>query len=333
MPAGWAKFGRTAAAGVVLGLVLAAGVEAASIFFGRNLHVVIPGQAYRCAQLSHDKLVGTIRDHGVRTVINLRGTGPGQAWYDAESRATFDADVAQEDVTLSAYKLPSPDELRRLINVFDHCEYPILFHCRQGVDRTGLAATLLLLLRTDATLAEARRQLSLRYGHVPIGPTWVMFQCLGLYEDWLRRQGREHSPDGLREWADRGYCPAHLRGRLELVELPDHFRIGVAAVVRVRAVNTSPEPWHLHPGTETGIHVRFLVYGPDLKQVQLGQAGLFEATVPPGGSIDLTLVVDPPRLPGTYFLTADLADGNRYAFTQFGNDPLELKMNVGVAAP
>ena len=103
--------------------------------------------------------------------------------------------------------MPAPDELRRLVDVIDHAEYPILFHCRQGVDRTGLAAVLVLLLRTDATPAEARRQLSLRYGHIKFGPTWCMLRFFDLYDAWLQRQGRTHSPDVLREWADRGYCP------------------------------------------------------------------------------------------------------------------------------
>src|SRR5438067_2356906 len=80
------------------------------------------------------------------------------------------------------------------------------------------AAALLLLLKTDATPAQARGQLGLRYGHVAAGPTWVMLKFFDLYDDWLRRQGRAHTPAALREWADHGYCPGNVRGRLELLE-------------------------------------------------------------------------------------------------------------------
>lgn len=329
----FAKIGRATAWGVVLGLSAAVAAEAGATFFGRNWHAVIPGQVYRCAQLSHDQLLDGIQKNGVRTVINLRGTSPDFDWYLGESRATRDADICQEDITFSAYRLPSPDELRRLIDVFDHAEYPLLLHCRQGVDRTGLASALVLLLKTEATPTEARQQLGPRYGHVPIGPTACMLQCLDLYETWLREQGRPHSPNALREWADRGYCPAYLRGRLELVEMPQHLRAGVPAAIRVRAVNTSPLPWHLHPGTETGVHVRFLLFGPDRKLVHLGRAGQFEATVPPGGGIDLTLALPPLAVPGQHWLLADLADANRFAFSQFGNAPLELTFTLGAAAP
>lgn len=333
MPAGWTKFGRLAGWGIVLGLTAAAATEAGTIFLGRNWHVVIPGQVYRSAQLSYDQLLDSVRGNGIRTVVNLRGTCPDFDWYLGETRATRDADVGQEDVTLCACRLPSPDELRRLVDVIDHAEYPLLFHCRQGVDRTGLAAVLVLLLRTDASPAEARRQLSLRYGHVSIGPTWCMTRFFDLYDGWLRRQGRAHSPAAVREWADGGYCPDYLRGRLELIAPPEPLRAGMPAAIRIRAVNTSPEPWHLHPGTETGVHVRFQVFGPDSLSVQTGRAGQFEATVPPGGAVELTLALAPPGRPGPYCVRAELMDGNRFAFSQFGCDPLELALTVGDPAP
>ena len=333
MPAGWTKFGRAAAWGVVLGLSAAVAAEAGATFFGRNWHAIIPGQAYRCAQLSHDQLLDSIHKSGIRTVVNLRGSSPDFDWYLGESRATRDADIDQEDITFSAYRLPSPDELRRLIDVIDHAKYPLVLHCRQGVDRTGLASALLLLLRTDATPKEARRQLGPRYGHVPIGPTWCMLECLDLYETWLQEQGRSHSPDALREWADHGYCPSYLRGRLELIEMPPALRVGTPTAIRIRATNTSPLPWHLHPGTESGIHVRFILFGPDQNIFHIGRAGQFEATVPAGGSVNLTVALPPFVVPGQYRLWADLADGNRCAFSQFGNTPLELALTVGAATP
>jgi hypothetical protein len=328
MPAGWRQFGRAAARGVVIGLTAVVAVEAGTTFFGRNWHVLLPGLAYRSAQLSYPQLLDAARRHGIRTVVNLRGTGPIYDWYLGESRATCDADVGQEDVTLSALRLPAPDEFRRLVDVLDHAEYPILLHCRQGVDRTGLASAVLLLLHTDATPVEARKQLGPRYGHVRIGPTRCMLQFFDLYDDWLRREGREHSPATLREWADHGYCPGHVRGRLELTDA-GKATVGHPVALHVRAVNTSPEPWRLHPGTETGVHVRYLVFDPEWRLVQTGRAGQFEATVAAGGAVDLTLAVNPLPGPGRYMVVADLVDGNRCSFTQLGSQPLELPLVVG----
>ncbi len=333
MPARWTKFGRMAAWGIVLGLTTAAITEAGTIFFGRNWHVVIPGQIYRSAQLSHDELLDAVQTNGIRTVVNLRGTSPEFDWYLGESRATRDANIGQEDVTLCACRLPSPDELRRLVDVIDHAEYPLLFHCRQGVDRTGLAAALALLLRTDANPAEARRQLSLRYGHVSIGPTWCMLRFFDLYDAWLQRHGRDHSAAAVREWADGGYCPDYLRGRLELIGFPAPLRVGAPAAIRIRAVNTSTEPWHLHPGTDTGVYVRFQMCDSNGVIGPAGRAGLFEATIPPGESVDLTLALPPPAHAGPHSVRAELMDANRFAFSQFGNPPLDFAVTVGELAP
>src|SRR5438128_1483969 len=106
---------------VILGWLL-------SIFVGSNAHAVIDGRVYRTAQLDGDDLAGYIREKNIRTVINLRGHCPEMDWYMAEAAACTAAGVSQEDITLSANRLPPPTELRRLIDVLDHTEYPILFH-------------------------------------------------------------------------------------------------------------------------------------------------------------------------------------------------------------
>src|SRR5262245_21605521 len=102
MLARWAQFGRAAGRGIVLGLVAAVAVEAGSVFLGRNWHDLLPGAAYRSAQLTPDQLAAAVHEHAIRTVVNLRGTCPTADWYLDESRATSDVDVGQEDVTLSA---------------------------------------------------------------------------------------------------------------------------------------------------------------------------------------------------------------------------------------
>jgi protein tyrosine phosphatase (PTP) superfamily phosphohydrolase (DUF442 family) len=320
---------RAAARGVALGLAAALAVEVGWSVLNHNWHAILPGRAYRCGQLSPAQLADRGRHYGIRTVINLRGLCPDQDWYLGESRATGALDIAQEDITLSAYHLPAPDELRRLVDVLDHAEYPILIHCRQGVDRTGLASALLLLLQPDVPLPVARRQLSLRYGHVALGPTKTLGQFFDLYEEWLRERGESHSPAALRAWAAGGYCPGYCRGRLELLTPPaGPLPAGEPAALLVRAHNTSPRAWPLRPGTEAGVHVRFLVFDPDWKLVQVGRAGQLLADVPPGGRIDLTLALAAPPRPGHYFLLADLLDRNQCSFSQLGGEPLELEFQV-----
>ncbi|MBL8794030.1 MAG: tyrosine-protein phosphatase, partial [Planctomycetia bacterium] len=188
-PRGWL---RAAWYGCCAGLLAALGVQLWHITLGNNFRTVVPGQVYRCAQLTEAELEQAIRRHGIRTVINLRGMGVGCDWYLDESRATARCDASQEDVNFSAGRLPPTSELRLLLRALDHGEYPILVHCRQGVDRTGLVSALVLLLYTDATLDDARQELRLCYGHVPLGRTVRMHGFFDLYEDWLKQQGVPH---------------------------------------------------------------------------------------------------------------------------------------------
>lgn len=323
---------------VLLLLVFAVTAEALRVLVGNNQHEVIPGLVYRCNQPSPAGLRSTIADKGIRTVINLRGFGPYMAWYQGEARTTCAAGISQEDITLSALRLPPPAELRRLIEVLDNTEYPILIHCKAGADRTGLAATIVLLLYTDATLSQARRQLWPRYGHFRFGRAAAMDDFFDRYEAWLA--GRPHTPELFRDWALHHYSPGPARGTLRMADgLPDDAPRPATAdqwlALPIRATNTSTEAWEFKPGNYAGIHVAFVVQSETRGEVYKGQAGLFRRTVPPGASLDLTLAIPPLKVPGQYIVKADLIDATGAAvpirtatFYQFGNDPLMVFVEV-----
>src|SRR4051812_42767439 len=102
---------------LVVALVGAFSVEAGSGLVGTNFHVIMPGKAYRCAQPGPDDLREWVEKYGIKTVVNLRGCCSPFEWYVEESRGTAQFDIAQEDITFSAGRLPSPQELRRLVQV------------------------------------------------------------------------------------------------------------------------------------------------------------------------------------------------------------------------
>src|SRR5437764_3788361 len=104
--------------------VLPFGAEAYRVMFGSNFHAVVPGRIYRCSQPSAQALDRLIAEHGIRTVINLRGSCDPFPWYLDEARATHRHNVSQEDICFSAGRLPAVPELRRLVEVLDHTEYP-----------------------------------------------------------------------------------------------------------------------------------------------------------------------------------------------------------------
>src|SRR6185369_17020498 len=101
---------------------------------------------------------------------------------------------------LSAKRHPPPSEIRRLIEVFDRTEYPVILHCARGSDRTGLASAVAVLLLTDGGLPAARRQMWPRYGHLNAGRTALLDLFFDYYEAALASRGETHTPDRFRKW-------------------------------------------------------------------------------------------------------------------------------------
>jgi hypothetical protein len=314
--------------GCIVGVLLVVvGIAINDTFLG-NFHTVIPGRVYRSAQQTAEDLEVTCREKDIRTVINLRGCCAADKWYLDECRVTHRLNIAQEDISLSAMRLPSTSEVRRLVEVLDHCEYPVLFHCYRGADRTGLASTVARLLQDGVTLNEATEQLGIFYGHVRIGRTYHIDRFFELYDDWLKEQGLQHSPEVFRRWAMAGYCPGECRAALELLNTPPHLVRGKQMALVLRARNTSIKSWRLRPETNAGIHALFTLFDEHGAIIHEGRAGLFNAEVPQGGSIDLTLALPAVALPGKVRLFVDMVDEQHCSFFQAGSEPLELELEV-----
>jgi hypothetical protein len=317
--------------GLLAGAALALALEAGRVLVGTNFHTVIPGAFYRGSQPSAASLESFVRAHGIRTVVNLRGCCDPMPWYLEECRAGARLELSQEELGLSAGRLPPPQAVRELIAIMDHSERPVLFHCHKGADRTGLASTMALLLYTDVDLPEARGQLGPRYGHLPLGRTQNIDRFFDLYEEWLAARAARHTPGMFRLWAEQEYCPGECRCAIEIVEpreRPVRVPRGRPFAVRVRCVNTSVKPWRLRPGTNAGVHCLFVLLDLDDRPLSEGRAGLFDAEVPPGGHVDLTLALPPFRGPGRYRLRVDMADEQHAKFFQEGSEPAFCELEV-----
>jgi protein tyrosine phosphatase (PTP) superfamily phosphohydrolase (DUF442 family) len=319
---------RSCGWGALTGFVLVVAVIVIPMVGNDHLHAVQNGRVYRSAQMSPKRLEEVIRRLGIRTVVNLRGACPDFDWYRQECRVTAHTDISQEDVTFSAIRLPPKSEVRRLIEILDRAEYPILLHCRQGVDRTGLASAIVRLLDSNSSLADAEKQLSIAYGYVAWNGTESMREFLRLYRDWLERLPSVHTPELFRYWATVEYCPGLRRGRLEscngdAITLQAHQ----GATLPVRVTNTSTLVWQLRRGVGWGVRVEYSLLDASRKLVFQGRAGLVEQTIGPGESNDLPIGL-PPLHPGHYCLYADLIGPDGNAFCQFGNDPLMVSVSV-----
>lgn len=163
---------RTRPLRVSLAVLLTAGsflgAYAGYLQLSGNFHTVIAGELYRSAQPSPAQLENYVREHGIKTVINLRGPKDNAQWYVQEVAAARRLDVWHIDFGMSATKILSPQRADELVAIMKSAPKPILIHCQAGADRTGLASVIYSKQIAGVGEDVAERQLSFYYGHVSI---------------------------------------------------------------------------------------------------------------------------------------------------------------------
>lgn len=125
--------------------VIATAFLMASLAGCLNFHVVEDGKVYRSAQPSRAQLAGIIEEQGIKTVLFLRKSDPGDLSFEISYQTTIDAGAAFIRYPLSAHRYPSQKQLLDLWKIFATAEYPLLLHCRGGADRAGLASAVYIL--------------------------------------------------------------------------------------------------------------------------------------------------------------------------------------------
>jgi protein tyrosine phosphatase (PTP) superfamily phosphohydrolase (DUF442 family) len=164
----------------------------------------VDDQLWRSAQPNPSDIEHFARQ-GVRTVVNLRGGREHGAW-PLQKEACEAHGLALEEITLRSREAPDREMLLSLPAFFAGLRYPALAHCKSGADRAGLFAALYLLVHLGASAAEAKQQLSWRYGHARMAPTGVLDVFLETYE----REG-EARGIGFIDWVRDHYDPAAVK--------------------------------------------------------------------------------------------------------------------------
>jgi protein tyrosine/serine phosphatase len=180
--------------GVIAGL--------AAVWFGHryaigNVHTVEPGVLYRSGTLSGHTLQSLIDDKGIRTIINLRGANPGKVWYDTKVAIAAAANVAYINVRMSAHRVPSDETIQSLVSAMATAQRPVLIHCEAGADRSSFASAVFAYLELGRPLAEARRQMTLYYGH----ETWTDWRKAAMgraFEVVVQRFAPGRAPEAAR---------------------------------------------------------------------------------------------------------------------------------------
>jgi protein tyrosine/serine phosphatase len=177
----------------------------------QNAHQISP-RMWRSNQPSPAQLAVWRDQHGIRTVVNLRGDN--QASYTVLEKDAC-ARLGLDLVFLPTESRGGPhvDRLQRAREAFETMAYPALMHCKSGADRAGSMSVFYLHLIEGVPIATARQQLAARYLHVEAGKTGILGY---FWDEWARAQ-----PDVLAhgrtfwDWLESDYDRDALKARFK----------------------------------------------------------------------------------------------------------------------
>ena len=166
-----------------------------------NLHQ-IDAQMWRSNQPTPGRVEQAAKA-GIKTIINLRGPRNDGGW-NLEAEACKKANITLIDFTTRSRAAPDKEMLYGARDLFDSIEKPALMHCKSGADRAGLMAALYVLIYCKKPVAEAMKQLSLRYLHIRQAKTGMLDSFFEAYAP--------HEAQGMAffDWVDTIYDPQAL---------------------------------------------------------------------------------------------------------------------------
>ncbi len=148
-----------------------------------NFHAITPGQAYRSGQLNREMLKHYINKYKIKSLLNLRGKNSEAEWYRDEVEVCSAYSVKHCYLRLSSRREPRDSEFEQLVSILNSAPRPILIHCKDGADRTGLAAAIWKVSIDKASESKAWNELSIFYGHFSYGKSRVMDSG---FRKWLK---------------------------------------------------------------------------------------------------------------------------------------------------
>jgi protein tyrosine phosphatase (PTP) superfamily phosphohydrolase (DUF442 family) len=344
------RIGFLAAVGLAAGALVAGSFLALRSFYWGRVSAVVPGEVYRSAQPSPDDVERAAADLGIASIVNLRGPRPKKRWYKIDphreaAAASRGLGLVRADLRFQTTDAPPQTEVRRLVRFLDAAERPILLHCESGIDRSGWASAIALLLRGER-LGSATKELSLAGGHLCRRSGCHLHRFFDQYAAWLEQSGRAESAAAFREWALGIYAPGPWDAALEPLESPpDLARVEPGSPLRfvVRVTNRSPLPWDTRSSSAAPVRLGARLLGPfdtppadalELFRIPAGPAadvwrdGVDRGIVPAGGSFTAEAPLAAPLRPGEYALQLDLVAEGVHWFSDLGPPGAIVRLSV-----
>ena len=295
-----------------------------------NRFEVVAGQVYRSAQPTPDALKRWTKRYGLRTVVNLRGKSDSD-FYQPQRAAAQAAGVRMIDVRFTASRQPTTPWLRRFIDALKTAERPILLHCRDGIDRAGVASVLAAMAVGGQDYQTARRH------------AWLSFQgrndqerhitdLLLAYEEYCHR---EQKPTvgwaQFKDWALNHYHPYYYRVQIDAPATLT-ARPGQTLPVTVTITNRSGRTIPTGSADKQFMLGAFWQRRDDdwpRRERQIGpQYPLPKRDIPPAGSVQVTHHIPAPSRSGRHILHFDVAETHVTWFGREGSPVAQCELLV-----
>lgn len=144
---------------------------------------------------------------GLRTIVNLRGDRDCGS-YRLQERTCERHGIRLINFIAKSRQAPTRRFFHDAKALFESVEYPLLLHCKSGADRVGLMSVLYMIFKEGRPVEDARRQLSLKYGHFRQADTGVLDL---VFDSYLAHSSQE--PITFLDWIDRYYDEKAIRDR------------------------------------------------------------------------------------------------------------------------
>ncbi len=128
----------------------------------KNFDTVVPGKIYRSGQPGPAQLESWIDRYGLKTILVLK---PALRPYEQDIARR--RGVTLHHIVVSTRRGMPEEQWQRIKAILtDEQNYPLLFHCHSGADKTGLVAALYRVEVQGWPLWKALLEMDL-HGHVP----------------------------------------------------------------------------------------------------------------------------------------------------------------------